>query len=130
MHPRGGRNAVLRKQFGDGAVLSLRRGSVVAPDVEEQRVVAVAQPIQLIDDPADLDVAVFGEPGGHLHQPALKRPLVLGDVVPRRHPLVTRGELTVLRDPALLLGALEDPLAGRHPSRRRTSRRTGRPTPS
>ena len=53
---------------------------------------------------------MFGEPGRHFHQPALKRPLVLGDVVPRLHPLVTRGELTVLWDPALLLGALEDPL--------------------
>ena len=110
MHPRGRRNAVLRQQFGDGAVLSFGRRSVVTPDVEEERVVRVAQPIQLIDDAADLDVTVFGEPGSHLHQPALKRSLVLGDVVPRLHSLVTVGELTVLWDPAFFLGALEYPL--------------------
>ena len=116
VHPRGGRNAVLGHQFGDGAVLALGRGSVVAPDVEEQRVVAVAEPIQLIDDPPDLDIAVFGEPGGHLHQAALKRPLVLGDVIPRRHPVVTFSELTVLRNPALLLGPLKHPLPVRIPA--------------
>ena len=110
MHPRGGRNAVLRKQFGDGTVLSLGRGSVVTPDVKKQRVLPVTQPIQLIDDPAHLYIAMFGEPGSHLHQSALKRPLVLGDVVPRLHSLVTVGELTVLWDPALVLRALEDPL--------------------
>ena len=39
----GGRNAVLRQQFADRAVLALGRGAVVAPDVEDQRVVAVAR---------------------------------------------------------------------------------------
>ena len=53
---------------------------------------------------------MFGEPCRDFHQAALKRPLVLGDVVPRLHPLVTRGQLTVLGNPALVLGALENPL--------------------
>ena len=46
----GGRYGVLGQQFCDGAVLAFSRGSVVAPDVEEQGVVAVAEPIELIDD--------------------------------------------------------------------------------
>ena len=61
---RGGRNAVLCQQFGDGAVLSFSRGTVVTPDVEKQRVLAVAQPIQLIDDASHLNINMFGEPGG------------------------------------------------------------------
>ena len=91
---------------------------------------AVAEPIQLIDDPAHLYVTVFGEPGSHLHQSALKRSLVFGDVVPRLHSLVAFGELTVLWDPALVLGALEDPLPVGVPAVIELARRNGRPTPS
>ena len=83
-----------------------RRGAVVAPDVEDQRVVAVAERVDLVDDAADLDVHVLGESGGHLHQAALERLLVLGDAVPGRHRLVARRELGIGGDPALLLGAL------------------------
>ena len=36
----GGRNAVLREQLADGAVLAFRRGAVVSPDVEDQGVVS------------------------------------------------------------------------------------------
>ena len=50
----GGRNAVLRQQLADRAVLTFRRGAVVAPDVEDQRVVAVAELLDFIDEPADL----------------------------------------------------------------------------
>ena len=60
------------------------RGAVVAPDVEDQRVVAVAELVDLIHDAADLHVHVLGEPGVHLHQAALKRLLVLGDRLPGR----------------------------------------------
>ena len=45
----GGGNAVLRQQLADRAVLALRRGAVVAPDVEDQRVVAVAERLDFID---------------------------------------------------------------------------------
>ena len=55
-----GRNAVLRQQLADGAVLAFRRSTVVAPDVKDQRVVAVAEFVDLIDDPADLRIDVFG----------------------------------------------------------------------
>ncbi len=47
VHVEGGRNAVLGQELADGAVLSLTRRPVVAPDVEHQRVVATAQGIDL-----------------------------------------------------------------------------------
>ncbi len=78
----GAGNAVLSQQFTDRAVLTFRRGTVVAPDVEDQRIVAIAEPVDLVDDPANLDIHVFGEAGRHFHQPSLEGPLVLGDAVP------------------------------------------------
>ena len=74
----GAGNAVLRQEFADRAVLALRRGAVIAPDVEDQRIVAIAEPVDLVDDPAGLDIDVFGEAGRHFHQAALEGPLVLG----------------------------------------------------
>ena len=107
----GGRNSVLRQQFADGAVLAFRRGAVVAPDVEDQRVVAIAEPFDFIDDPADLDIDVLSEARRHFHQAALERLLVFGDAVPGRHRLMPRRELRVGGNPALLFGALENALA-------------------
>ena len=77
-----GRNAVLREHLADGAVLAFRRGAVVAPDVEDQRVVAVAEAIDFIDEAADMVVRVLGKAGGDLHQPALEWLLILGNAVP------------------------------------------------
>jgi len=95
-----GRNAVLRKQFGDGPVLALTGGPVVAPDIEEQSVLGVAKPVQLVNEPADLDVDVLGVSGGHLHQVALEWLLVLRNAVPRGQRFVALGEFAVLRNPA------------------------------
>ena len=39
-----GRNSVLRQLLADGAVQALGRGAIVAPDVEDQRVVQLALP--------------------------------------------------------------------------------------
>ena len=75
---RGG-NAILRQKLADRAILTLSRGAVVTPDIKDQRVVAVAEPIDFIDDAADLDVDVFGKAGEHLHETALERLLVVGD---------------------------------------------------
>ena len=76
----GGRwNAILRKELADRAVLAFGRGTVVAPDVEDQRVLAIAESVDLVDDSADLCVHMLREAGKHLHQAALERPLVLGD---------------------------------------------------
>ena len=105
-----GDDAVVGNQLADGAFLALRRGAVVAPDVKDQRVVAVPERLDLVDDPPGLHVGVLAVSGAHLHQPALERPLALGDALPRRHQLVPRGELRVGGDPAFLLGPLAHPL--------------------
>ena len=55
------------------------------PDVEDERVVGEPEALDLVDDPAGLDVGVLGIAGVDLHQPALERALLLGDVVPGRH---------------------------------------------
>ena len=106
-----GRDAVLRELLADGAVQALRRGTVVAPDVEDQRVVELAFPLDLVDDPAGVVVGVLGEAGEHFHQAALERLLGLGDRVPRSHGRGPRRELRVLRNPALGLGARKGALA-------------------
>src|SRR6516225_3812522 len=43
-------NAVLGEQLGDGAVLALGRRPVVAPDVEDEGVVELPLPLDLVDD--------------------------------------------------------------------------------
>ena len=100
----------------NGPVLSFAGGPVVSPDVEEQGVVGVAESVQFVGEPADLDVDVFGVSGGHLHQASLERLLVLGDAVPGRQRSVALGELAVGGNPAFLLGPLEDALAVGVPS--------------
>ena len=52
----GGDDAVVRHQLADRARLALRRGAVVAPEVEDQRVVAVAEGVDLVDDAPGLGV--------------------------------------------------------------------------
>jgi len=72
-------NAILRKQLADRPVLAFGRRAVVAPDVEDQRVLAIAESLDFVDDAADLCVHMLGKAGKHLHQAALERPLVPGD---------------------------------------------------
>ncbi len=86
--------------------------------------------VDFVDEPADLDVDVFGKAGGDLHQAALERLLVFGDAVPGGQCRVARGEFRVLRDPALLLGALEDTLAVGVPAVIELALRICRPIPS
>ena len=76
---RGGGNTILREKLADCAVLAFGGGAVVAPDIKDQRVLAVAKPINFIDDAANLCVHVLGKSGEHLHQSALERLLVVGD---------------------------------------------------
>ena len=109
-------NLVLGEQLADGAVLALGARAVVAPDVEDDGVVAKAERVELVDDPADLGVGVLDEAGEDLHQPPLEGPLGLGDAVPGGHGLGARRELGVGGDPAELLLALEDALAHRVPA--------------
>ena len=44
-------------------------GAVVAPDVEDQRVVEVAEVVDRVEQPPDVPVRVLREPGEHLHLP-------------------------------------------------------------
>ena len=111
MHVDRRRDAVLGQQLADRAVLAFAGRAVVTPDIEDQGVVAVPQPLHLVDQPANLHVDVLGISGRDLHQPALERLLVLGDVVPCGQVRVTRRQLAVFGDPAHLLGPGVDPLA-------------------
>ena len=106
-----GRDAVLREQFADRAVLAFGGGAVVAPDVEDERVVELALPLDFVDDPAGVVVGVLGEAGEDFHQPALERLLGLGDRIPRGQRGGARRELRVLRNPALAPWRAEDALA-------------------
>src|SRR6202041_2443336 len=68
---RGG-NAVLRQEFTDRPALTLRRRTIVAPNVENQRVVAIAELVDLVDDPANLNIDMLCETRRHFHQTALE----------------------------------------------------------
>ena len=112
----GGRDAVLCQLLADGAVQAFRGRPVVAPDVEDQRVVQPSLARDLVDDLAGIGVRMFGEAGEDLHQPALERLLGVRDRVPRGHRRRPRRELGVLRNPALGLGAGEGAFAISVPS--------------
>src|SRR4029078_8006163 len=85
------RYVVLREQLTDRANLSLGAWTVVAKYIENDRVIANPEWIQLVDDLAGLGIDVFGEPGEKLHQPQLKVALGLGDAIPGRHTAGTCG---------------------------------------
>ena len=74
----GIRDSVLRQQFADRAVLAFGAGAVVAEDVDDDRVVANAEAVELVDQLAGLHVDVLDEAGEDFHQPALERALRLG----------------------------------------------------
>ena len=105
------RNPVLRQLLADGSVQPFRRGAVVAPDVEDEGVVELPLPLDLIDHPAGIVVGMFGEAGEDLHQPALERLLVLRNRVPGRHRCRARRQLGGLGNPAHRLGPGESALA-------------------
>ena len=108
---------------------ALHAGAVVAPDVEDQRVVEVAHLLDRVEQSPDVPVGVLREPGEHLHLPGVELLLRVGERVPRREQLRALGQLGVLRnDPELLL-ALERLLAVARPSPRRTCPCTCPPTP-
>ena len=77
-------------------------GTVVTPDVEEQRVVELAQRLQRIHDAAHLVVGVGGEAGKDLHLAGVQALLVGGQIRPVLDSLGLPGELRALRhDPQL-----------------------------
>ena len=98
----------LVERAGDRA---LHAGAVVAPDVEDQRVVEVAHLLDGVEQPADVPVGVLLEAGVDLHLPGVELLLCLVERVPGREDIGPFGQLGVLRDDAELLLALERRLA-------------------
>ncbi|CAB4713163.1 unannotated protein [freshwater metagenome] len=72
---------------------ALAGGAVVAEDVEDDGVVELAEPLDLVDEAADLLVGVLGERRVDLHQPLGDAPVVVGQVVPVRGALRPRRQL-------------------------------------
>ena len=105
-------DAVERHHLVVGALgAALGAGAVVADDVEEERVVELADRLELRHQPAHLVVGVLGEAGEGLHLP-LEEPLLLGGhVVPGRDLRGPGRELRVGGDHAQLLLAREGLLA-------------------
>ena len=75
-------DVVLREQFADGAELSFGARAVVAPDVEDDGIVAEAAVFKALDEAADLAVGVLDESGEEFHAAALEGALVFRDVFP------------------------------------------------
>ncbi len=68
-------NLVLRQQLTDTAVLAFGAGTVVAEDIDHDRIIANALAIEFVDHLAGLGIDMFHEASEHFHQPPLKRPL-------------------------------------------------------
>ena len=66
-------DAVVHGQFVEGAGEgALQGGAVVAPDVEDQRVVQLAHPLHLVEHPTDVVVSVLLVGGVNLHLPGIQ----------------------------------------------------------
>ena len=59
---------ILREQLADGTVLPFGGGAVVAPDVKNDRVVALPMSVEAVNELADLGVGVLDEAGVEFHQ--------------------------------------------------------------
>ncbi len=70
----------LIERTGVGA---LHAGAIVAPDVEHQRVVGLAEILDRVQQPANIPVRIFREPGEHLHLAGKEPFLRLRHTVPR-----------------------------------------------
>ena len=76
--------------------------AVVADDVEDERVVQLAQVFDGLDEPADLEVGVFAEAGEDFHLAGEELLLVGGQLVPVLDGLGLGGELGAGGDDAEL----------------------------
>ena len=94
----------------------LQAGAVVAPDVEDQRVVEVAHLLDLVEQPADVPVGVVHEARVDLHLPRVELLRRVVERVPGVEEIGPLGQHRVLRDHAELLLPLEDLLAERVPA--------------
>ena len=92
-------------------MVPFHRGAVVAPDVDDQRVVQLAHLLDGVEQAADVPVGVLGEAREHLHLARVELLLGVAQGVPGRVGLRPRRELRVRRHDAEALLALEGPLA-------------------
>ena len=104
-------DVVLGEQFADASLLPLGARSVVAPDVKDEGVVADAELLEPVHELADLRIGVLDEPGEHLHQPPLERPLRFGNAVPRSQRVGPRRQFRVRRESSRAPSVAEDALA-------------------
>jgi hypothetical protein len=94
----------LVERAGDRA---LHAGAVITPDVEDQRVVELAEILDRVEQAADVPVRVFREPGEHLHLPGIELLFVVRQAVPRREQVGSLRQLRVGRNDAEPLLPLE-----------------------
>ena len=104
----------------DRSVRSALPGCAVVGTVEDQRVLQLTGLLEVVDDPADLDIGVFREPGEHFCHPREQRALVFIELSPRPdmvvligHVLghrVQRGEFGALRHHTPLDHPGQDPI--------------------
>jgi len=97
--------------FADRSLLPFSTRTVVAPDVEDERIVTQAKFLQSVHQLANLGVGMFDEPGEDFHQPALAGSMFFWNASPRGYRLVPGCQFCVRWDPTELLLTLDHPLA-------------------
>ena len=95
---------------------ALHAGAVVAPDVDDERVVEVAHLLDRVQQATDVPVGVLLEAAVDLHLPYVELLLRVGERVPGREGVGTLGQLGVRRDDAELLLTRQRALAQRVPA--------------
>ena len=109
---------------------ALHARAVVAPDVEDERVVEVAELLDRVEQAPDVPVGVLLVAAVDLHLPGVERLRGVVEVVPGRQLVRPRRQLGVRRDDPELLLALRGSARAARPSRRRTGPCTCRPSRS
>ena len=98
----------------DAELAALLAGAVVRQQ-DDHGVVELAEPLEVVDEAADLGVGVLQEGGEGLLEAGGQSLLVLGQAVPRLDPGIARGELGVGGQQAEFDLAGEPPFAGHVP---------------
>ena len=106
-----GFRAALGQKFADRPALAFGARAVVAPDIEDERVVADSEPVEFVDQAPGLRVGVLGVAGEDFHQSPLEGLFVLGDILPGGERLRPRRQFGVGRDVPQFLLSREDALA-------------------
>ena len=94
----------------------LQAGAVIAPDVEDQRVVELTHRFDLVEQPADVPVSVVHEARVDLHLPGVELLRGVVERVPSVEEIRPLRQHRILRDHTELLLPLEHLLAQRVPA--------------